>query len=70
MGCHCQPQGCHAENGDSVTFRAIDKVGNVTQKQYDYNTIDYNALKNYDTLAASDLTGNNPETDIMKGLLA
>ena len=58
------------EDGDSVTFRATDAIGNVTQKQYDYNTIDYNALKNYDTLAASDLTGNNPESDIMKGLLA
>jgi hypothetical protein len=56
--------------GESIRFRAIDTAGNVTEKQYNYNTLDYNALKNYDTLAASDLTGNNPESDIMKGLLA
>ena len=48
----------------------VDQIGSVAQKSSDYNTIDYNALKNYDTLAASDLTGNNPESDIMKGLLA
>ena len=57
-----------------MTFRAVDNVGNVIEKQYDYNSIDYNALKNYDLFnsnsTASDLTGNNPESDIMKGLLA
>ena len=58
------------KDGDSVTFRAIDNVGNVTEKQYDYNTIDYNALKNYDTLSASSELSGNLENDIIKGLIA
>ena len=60
--------------GDSVTFRATDKAGNITEKRYDYNAIDYNALKNYDLFnsgsTASNLTGNELDSDIKKGWLA
>ena len=62
------------KDGDSVTYRATDNAGNVTEKRYDYNAIDYNALKNYDLFngnsAASDLIGNDLDSDIKKGLLA
>ena len=58
------------KNGDTVTYRATDNAGNVTEKRYDYNAIDYNALKNYDTLSASSELSGNLENDIIKGLIA
>ena len=58
------------KDGDSVTCRVTDNAGNVTEKRYDYNAIDYNALKNYDTLSASSELSGNIENDIIKGLLA
>ena len=58
------------KNGDSVTFRAVDAVGNATEKRYDYNLINYNMLKNYNTLASSEVLNDPVGSDIMKGLLA
>ena len=61
------------KDGDSIMFVATDNVGNMTGKRYDYNAIDYNALKNYDLYhsdsAASDLS-EEKDSDILKGMLA
>ena len=58
------------KNGDTVTFRAVDNVGNATEKRYLYESIDYNALKNCDMLSASSELSGNLGNDVIKGLLA